>query len=431
MIKGIKNHIISMLLIGMCSLCLTGCMDYSSEEVTNQEENNKTNISYSWWGNDGRHMYTMDGVDKFMELNPDINVNCKYSIWTGFERRNKVMMKSHTEADVMQINFGWLSNYSSDGNGYYDMYELSDVIDLSQFSEDDLRFGVINEKLNALPIAFNTPEIYYNKTLYDKYGLEYPKTWEDFITAARVMKKDRVYPLGVVKKHLLFMFVAYEEQRSGMSIISEDGKLNFNKLELSDMLMMYVRMLKEKVMIPVDSFERSEVYKGNIASVLCWVIDAEDYCGAMKDGGYEPEIYGHLVEENSKEYGWYVKPSTMYAISKYTTKPEEAGRLVEFLINSPDMARLQLDEKGVPVSKKALDTVLNTEDGMSGYVARAGEYMSEHIAEIKVMNPALEDGRIADAFKDAGDAYLYNKDILPNIIDKLNDTIVEVLKEYE
>ena len=44
-------------------------------------------------------------------------------------------MNSKTETDVMQINFGWLSEYSADGRGYYDLEKVSDVIDLSVYSE--------------------------------------------------------------------------------------------------------------------------------------------------------------------------------------------------------------------------------------------------------------------------------------------------------
>ena len=56
-------------------------------------------------------------------------------------------MKSHTETDVMQINYAWLDVYSKDGNGYYDLYELSEYIDFSNFTEDDIKFGERNHFL--------------------------------------------------------------------------------------------------------------------------------------------------------------------------------------------------------------------------------------------------------------------------------------------
>ena len=125
-------------------------------------------------GNDARHAYTMDGVDEFQKQNPDIDVEYHYGDWNGYEKRMQVWMKSHTETDVMQINYAWLDTYSRDGSGYYDLYQLKDYIDLDNFTKEDLAFGEKNGKLNAIPIAFNTSTVYYNKKIYDAYGLSLP-----------------------------------------------------------------------------------------------------------------------------------------------------------------------------------------------------------------------------------------------------------------
>ena len=102
----------------------------------------------------------------------------------------------------MQINVGWLSQYSADGNGYYDLEKLSGLIDLSNFSEDILKYGRRNGKLNAIPIAMNAETVYINKTLYERCGLGIPKTWDDLFAAAKVMSKDGIYPMSGAAKSL-------------------------------------------------------------------------------------------------------------------------------------------------------------------------------------------------------------------------------------
>ena len=47
-------------------------------------------ISFSWWGNDVRHEYTMDGVDEFQRQNEDIDVDYRYGEWNGYETRMQV-----------------------------------------------------------------------------------------------------------------------------------------------------------------------------------------------------------------------------------------------------------------------------------------------------------------------------------------------------
>ncbi|MDY6287775.1 MAG: hypothetical protein SPL65_10735, partial [Lachnospiraceae bacterium] len=63
--------------------------------VTDLKQN--TRVSFGWWGNDDRHLYTLKGVDMFEQKYPGIDVNCTYSVWNGYERRNRVYMLSGNE----------------------------------------------------------------------------------------------------------------------------------------------------------------------------------------------------------------------------------------------------------------------------------------------------------------------------------------------
>ena len=186
-----------------------------SEETVIKSQTEQTVITLSWWGNDKRNEYTIEAVQKFQKLHPEIKVKCSYSEWSGYESRNRIQMNSDTEADVMQINFNWLSQYSPDGNGYLDLNTVSDIVDLSNFSQDSLSYGTIDGKLNGIPIAMNSETIYVNKTLYDKYGLELPETWDDLFTASEVMKKDGVYAMSGASKSIWLYIMTYAEQVTG------------------------------------------------------------------------------------------------------------------------------------------------------------------------------------------------------------------------
>ena len=60
-------------------------------EISNKEKSSvskeKTLVQLSWWGNDDRHKYTMEGVDYFQIQNPDIKVAYKYGVWNGYENQ--------------------------------------------------------------------------------------------------------------------------------------------------------------------------------------------------------------------------------------------------------------------------------------------------------------------------------------------------------
>lgn len=426
--KALRKILAIGILTVVFTVSVTGCVGKIDSVSENFAQVDSTEIKFSWWGNDGRHKYTMTGVDIFQEQNPDIKVNYSYSIWQGYEKRYQVAMESHRQADVMQINYAWLSQYSPTGEGYYDLYELSDYIDLSQYTEEDLKYGTINGKLNALPIAFNTPEFFYNKTIWDSYGLAIPTSWEDFFDAAKIMKKDGVYPLGLVKKQAFLLVLAYEEQKIGRPVFNDNGELNIKAEDMKDMIVFFSRLLDERVIPPVDEFSRKMVEEKKVATVMCWVSDAGNYCAAIEGAG---EVYlgGQLVEEGAIENGWYIKPSSMYAISKYTDHPEESARLINYLVNSPDMATLQLAEKGIPVSASALDAVKSVEGGLDGYDAAAGEYMIQNMNSMRVIRPIMENEDVISALKSCTDDYKYKASTLEKACHNLYDRIDALTKE--
>lgn len=408
-----KNRVLSIFLSTAMLLC--GCGASSDALPVSQNTSDSSlsrapvTISFSWWGNDNRHEYTMNGVDIFQEENPEIAVANRYSVWAGYEKRMNVAIESHTETDVMQINYAWLSNYSPDGNGFYDLYKLSDELGLENYTESDLQYGIVNGKLNAIPIAFNTYEVFCNRDIWARYGLDNPSCIDDLFTAADVMRNDDIYPLGTVKKTVFVLMCSYFEQTHGRSVFDDDGKLNINEEDACELLSLYRRMIDEKVLCPIDDFERSKFASGQIAATMCWVSDAGNYCGALADNGGTPEIGGFLINDDAKLSGWYIKPATMYAISAYTEHPHESAKLLNFLVNSPKMAELQLSEKGIPVSKSALNTVNGIPDAVSAYEYSASRYMTDHQDRLTIIKPIMENEVIIDAFKDYGDEYIYDQ----------------------
>ena len=387
-----------------CCLLLVGC---THETVVSQQQN-RTEIKLSWWGNDTRTEYTIEGVRKFEELHHDIKVNISYSEWSGYEARNRIQMVSATEADVMQINFGWLPEYSPDGSGYYDLAKLGDMINLNAFDQDMINYGRRNGVINAIPIAMNAETIYINRTIYEKYGLGIPETWEDFEQAAAVMSKDGIFPLSGASKSIWLLTIAYAEQTTGKQFLRENGALNFNADDMQIMLDFYDRMVDEKVFPPVEYFDRLSIDNGIYAGSVAWVSDAGNYYKKAIENGNDivAAPYPHDAAHKSGD-GWYAKPATLYAISKNTDHPKESAMLLDFLLNSAEMAELQGVEKGVPLSSKARETLLE-KDMLNGLQYEASLNMEEN-KNIEQMNSYLEDSNLIDLFIAACDQVIFDK----------------------
>jgi len=400
---------------------ITGCG--SSAKV--KEQKKQVEISFSWWGNDARNKYTLEAIQKFERLHPEIKVDCNYSEWSGYEKRNKVWMISDTECDVMQINYGWLTDYSDDGKGYYKLRELTSSLDLSGYADDYLQYGTKGGVLNALPIAMNAQTVYINKTIYDKFGVDVPKTWDDLFEAAKVMKESGVYPLSASSKSMWLYLIAYTEQKQGKKILAGDSALNFTPDDFAVMMDFYVQLVDKKVMPMVEHYERIKLDNEEYAGAVAWVSDAKSYFGSAVENGREIVLADYTSTDGSGSgEGWYAKPATMYAVSKNTVHPNEAGMLLDYLVNSSEMAELQGIEKGIPLSS-SVQGVLKEQGLLNGLQYDASQKMDG--CTLSELAPVLENGDLIDDFFSACTDYIYGK---TGLQDAANTFCAKAVKEY-
>ena len=367
----------------------------------------QTEIVFSWWGNDARNEYTVEAVEEFEKLYPDIKVKCSYSEWSGYEDRNRIQMVSDTEADVMQVNFNWLSQFSADGTGYYDLEKLTDELDLSTFTPDMLDYGRMNGILNAVPIAMNAETVYLNKSMLDDHGIAVPKTWDDIYSAAEVLSRDNIYLLAGSSKSVWLYSAAYAEQVTGKQFVNDDSRIMYNSDDIKVMIDFYCGLVEKKVMPQVEYFKKTDIDNGVYAGAVAWVSDAVNYFGRSVDNEQDI-IAGDYTAFTADEsgIGWYSKPTSLLAVSKNTEHPREAAIFLNYLLNSREMALLQGVEKGTPLSSDA-----------KGYLEEAGllkglqfeASLKMDNKNVKKMNPLIEDGDMIKEFINSCNLVLYNK----------------------
>lgn len=376
-------------------------------------------VTLGWWGNDERHAYTLAGVELFEQQHTEANVSCEYSAWSGYEHRYSIYMRSGTEPDVMLINYNWLQEYSPDGTGYYDLNDLADIIDLSAFTDEQLASGMVNGHLNALPTAYNAVVFYYNRTVLDTYGLDVPKTWDDLKAAAKVLYPQGIYPLYINEKHLFLSLNALYEQTEGSQAFDEEGVYQAGEEGAEKFLQFYKDLVDSHVIKVIEENDADDFTTGKTAGAAFWASDAGRYCDSMKEDGYDMVLGSPASLTADDLSGWYVKPATMYAISADTEKPDEAAELLEFLVNDPDMAKLQGTEKGIPVSSKAREALSET-DLSTGCAAEAGNAVLENLSRLTMMNPGLENDEVIRSFRDTAAKYIYGKEDLSAAAEELN-----------
>ena len=380
---------------------LTGCQWTETEKYDDYQR-----LSCSWWGNADRNEPMLEGLSLYSEKN-GISISTQYGEYTGFKELMDAHMNTDTCADVMQLNYDWLYEYSPDGEGFYDLYQLKDKIDLSVFPEEALSGMVINGKLNGVPTALNAVSFAYNKTIYDKYGLDVPRTWEDLFAAAKVMKPDGICPIGLSDKQLWICCTAYMEQVTGQPAYAQDGSFILTREQLGIMLDFYVRLVEEGVTLTAEDFDRSGYADGTMAGIATWATDMIYYDETSKERGYEIVLGEYLTTDAPKLFGWYMKPSSVYSIKKDTKDPAAAAKLLDYLANDGEMAAICGTSRGIPVSRSA-EEALEAHGLLNGlHVDANRKIMADD--RFGSLSPCAEKQGLIDAFNEAGETVRYGK----------------------
>ncbi len=389
--------------VGICTaLCTSLSSCYVGEFEKHSTIEVTSTLSFSWWGTEERSNYTIEGIEEYESANNAIDITPLPSDFSGYKENLDALFAVDKESDIMLINYGWLEDYSPDGEGFYDLYELSDYIDLDNFTKEELSYGTVDGKLNAIPISLNAITFYYNANLFDDYSLNILSTWDDLFTCAEVLSKDGIYTLTTADIYLWLMLIAHEEQISGISAFSDGFTID----NVASMMEFYKQLIDAKV-VTHTQYNKDDFLEGSCAGELLWTSDAQFYVSPLEESGGSVAIGDYLCTDAAARFGWYVKPTSLYAISKTTSNPEEAAKFVNFLLNDERMATLQGTEKGVPLSDSALET-LEAEDKLSGVSYEASRKISEE-NRLEIMPTELESSKRYDEFFTQFELYYYGQ----------------------
>ncbi|MGN0512990.1 MAG: ABC transporter substrate-binding protein [Lachnospiraceae bacterium] len=322
-------------------------------------------LKFSWWGGDSRHGATLKAIEAFEKKYPGIKVEAVYGTWTGWEDSMATMFATKTAPDVNQINWNWLTSYSSDGSAFLDLNLVSGVLDLSQYSKEALNQCVVAGELQAVPASMTGRIFYWNKTTFDRAGIKIPTTLEELKASGETFKTnlgDDYYPLVLGEYDRMILMVYYLESVYGKPWV-ENGKLQYSDDEIQKGLE-FIQSLEDAHVTPsiktilgdgADSLDKNPKWmNGTYAGIFEWDSSAGKFSGALQDG--QEFVVGDYFTDMGNYKGGYSKVSLGFAISETCQHPKEAAMLLNFLLNEEEGTTLMASERGIPLSSAALET---------------------------------------------------------------------------
>lgn len=360
----------------------------------------EASISFSWWGGESRHEATQAAISAFEDENPGIKVSAQFGAWTGWEENMATKFFANTAPDVNQINWNWITSFSSDGSKFLDLNTVADVIDLAQFDTDALEQCTLAGKLQGVPVSLTGRIFHWNKTTFEEAGLEPPMTLGELYAAADAFKEKLgggYYPLVLGEYDRAILLVYYLETIYGKPWV-EDNKLQYTKAEIMEGLE-FLGDLEDKGVIPTipmlagdgaDSLDKNPKWiDGRYAGIFEWDSAAAKFNGALADE--QVFVVGDYLSGMGDYKGGFAKVALALAISENTPHPRESAMLIEYLLNSEAGAKLLGSERGIPLSAKAL-RVTTAEGMLDPLTAEANRKVLDWVSF--PLDPKFEDAKL-------------------------------------
>jgi len=396
-----------------CALTLIACGDGNetddgsgtTDTGSGSGDQAEVEFTFSWWGGDPRHEVTLELISAYEEENPHVKITPQYGPWDGWQDRFAIAFNGNQEPDLMQVNYNWITLFSPSGQGFYDLEELSHIINLDNYEDHLLEAMSSNGVLQALPTSVTSQLPFLNETLYEQAGItELPRTWDELMEAGRTIQAELgedYFALGKIgfNTHLLHNYLI---QTSGKQLINDDGQLNNTVEELEAGFQLFVDLIENGV-IPHQAWDSENAdelnqnwINGHYGGFINWESTVSRFTETIGDGQNIVAV-PHFTMDGALASGILQKPTMGFSIAKNTEHPEEVARFLEWMISDPVAVEIIGTERGIPSNKAAYNHL--EEQGLLTGLAVEGFNIHANANDVITMNPYFEHQNVRDVYE--------------------------------
>ena len=388
----------------------------------------KTTVNILWWGSQTRHDLTVKLIEKFEELNPDIDVVMDYSDWSGYWTKLPAQVAGGQTPDVFQMDYAYLSQYAENGVlAELDSYIADGSLDMSDVSENVLASGQVNGKTYAISTGTNAPAMLYRKDILDELGLTLPMnpTMSEYTTVAKA-----VYEATGLRDTYVTdctaVILRIHLRNYGLNLYNEDATaLGFDDPKY------IVNMWKLALQAQEEGWG---LMPGEAAAVTAFdsmVVDAwsrfqnSNELQAYRDAtGKDISMVMLPSMDDATTPALFLKPAMFWCVGSDSENKEAAVRFINFFTNSPECFDIVGIERAVPISAKMREYVAPSLNETSQEVAAYIDFVSQPGMTSPLMNA---DPAVASTVSELLDQY--SEQVRYGMVDDLEATARQFMDE--
>ncbi|BCB83610.1 lipoprotein [Phytohabitans suffuscus] len=348
-----------------------------------EAESGPVTLRYSWWGNADRAALMQKAIDLFQTKNPDIKITPSFQEFEAYWQKMATDTAGGNAPDVLQMDFAYLREYADRGV-LYDLKKQQGSLGLDDLLEGLKGAGEVDGGQYGVPVGGNTWGYVYSPAAYAKAGVPEPKlgwTWNDYRSAMEKITRStggKMYGGG----NYIGTYYNLEVQlrQEGKLLYTEDGKLGFDKPRLAKFFTEGKQLADADIVLPVDKGVQIKpkfaLELDLIAGELGWDNFMARYAAATKT---ELKL-GPVPSDNPAQLGQYLKPAMLLSVSARSKHPEQSAKLIDFMINDPEVGAIFGANRGLPATNAQraavqlegpLATVAAYEESIKGQLEKA------------------------------------------------------------
>lgn len=328
---------------------LTGC----------QQQKPEVNIKFSTWGSETEIKILKPIIKEFEQSHPGIKVELLHIPQNYFQKLH-MLVAANLSPDVIFVNNLNMPVYAS-GNIFTNLSEIlenSDSLSKEDFFSQALSAMTYQKKLMAIPRDISNVVIYYNKDIFDKHGISYPKTnwtFDQFLNTAKKLtidsnKDGQIETFGVSFNTYPIFYLPFIWSNGG-KVFNKDASKFLLAQKRNCTYVQYYADLRNKYHVAPKASEAGNntmaqlFMQGKVAMYISgrWSVPRfrEDINFNWDITTFPAGTAGSIVGADGS--GW-----AMYSKTKH---PEEAWKLIQFLASKKSITKFSETGLIVPARK--------------------------------------------------------------------------------
>lgn len=187
------------------SLILSGCGGSAGNTngsaagtvASSQQKSGNGVTEVSFWALSTRQTAVEQLVSDFNAVHNDIKVKASFYDTDGIKDACKVAASSKTLPNMWFNWGGSLGGFYAENGLTYDLTDYAEANNWKdKFSQSSMDLCTLDGKLSGYPTSYNVLGVYYKKALFEQYGIEVPKTFEEFEQACATLKENGITPIS-------------------------------------------------------------------------------------------------------------------------------------------------------------------------------------------------------------------------------------------